>query len=154
MRSPRRCRGYKLVEYMISLFIYSTCLLFVYGMFPASMQALNQSRYVFLANQVARQEMEYLKNMNWNTLADFQNIIKTNPDKFYRKTTMVCHTEGTKTDLCFESNPMITVFSKDKNGQPEILNVRVMVKYRYGSLMKGHSGYRMIDYETLLERPR
>ena len=141
---------------MVSLFIYSTCILFVFGLFPTALQALSQAKFVFMANQVARQEMEYLKNLDWYTLKNFAEIIKSDPEKFYRTSVMECEINGVKSVTTFESCPMITTYEQDGNGEPEILNIRVLVKYRYGSGIKKEADeyYKSVHLETLVRKPR
>lgn len=155
MRRFSQSKGFKLVEIMVSLFIFATCLLTMLGIFPTSMQALNQSKYLFLAQQVARQEMELLKNTQWKSLENFSTSVQQNPDKYYKKISIVYWINGRKSVITFETQPMVTVYKKDKKGIPRIVNARVLVKYQYGSIIDNSANgyYKSVDLETLVASP-
>lgn len=151
----RKIAGFSLIEMMVAIFIFANCMMFIIGVFPTAVAASNQGKNTLLANQVAQKEMEYLKSLPWEKLENFQTLVVTEPDTYYRNTTLSSVIRGTKHYVTYESMPVITPFSMGADGRPDILDIRVKVKYKYGSavLKNPDEYYRSVDLETLVNRP-
>lgn len=80
--SRNKSQGFSLIELMFAMFIFATCLLMIFGVFPTAMRAVSQGKYKFLAAEVAQKQLEQLKKMamtNYGDLNPDNDAIK-NPD--------------------------------------------------------------------------
>ncbi len=146
-------RGYSLIELMVAMFIFLTCLLFMIGMFPTAVKAVSQARHTFLATSIAQQELEYLKNLPWDKLENFQDYAQSEPDTFYRTTVLTSEINGVSSSVEFQTNPIISNYSTDPSGNVDVVNIRVLVKYAYGSSAVKDEYYKTVDMETLVAKP-
>lgn len=153
MNRKMKNRGFNLIELMVAMFIFLTCLMFIFAIFPASVKAVSQGRYTFLATEIAQQEMEYLKNMDWNKLENFQTWVQSTPDLFYRSTTLSCFINGVESSVTYNSVPVVTVFSTDSTGQADVVSIRVLVKYSHGSKVQKNEYFKSVELETLVAKP-
>lgn len=135
---------------MIATFIFVTCLLLIISVFPMSMKSLAKGQIIMQADQVAQQELEYLRNMDWEDLSDFETLAQSDPDLFYRNTTLTTQTNGVTKNMIFQSTPYVTVVSTDTTGAPTVLDVRVIVRYGEGSSAIYDNS---VELETLVARP-
>lgn len=150
MRRRKKQNAFSLIELMVAMFIFLTCLMFIFGVFPTAVKAVNQGRYTFLATQVAQKELEHLRNLPWEKLDNFSSYVASEPGTFYRNTTLTTYINGVESTVKFESVPVVSTFSTDANGNTEVVTIRVLVKYAFGTEA---DGYKSVEVETLVSRP-
>jgi prepilin-type N-terminal cleavage/methylation domain-containing protein len=135
--------GFSLIELLIAMLIFTSALLCLLGMFPMAYRSSAQSRHVLMSTEIARKEMERLKDLSW------YNLSMTMAGGQQRTTTLITVTDGKASSTTYTVTPMITTFEKDPvTNEPLIKNVKVQVKYEYGSSQKVGA-----TLETLVARP-
>lgn len=140
---PRKASGFSILELLIALGIFSTCLLAVYGLFPMAMKAVVQGENVFLANQVAKNEMEYLKTLSWEDLSMESTLVTNRPP-----TVMTVTTNGVTHTTTFNSTIRIEPLTDD----PDNIKVaRVQISWIIGT--PSGNKYNNIELQTLLNNP-
>jgi hypothetical protein len=119
-----------------------------------SLRAVNQGRYTLMANKIAQQELEYLKQLSWDKLENFNTLVATNPEYYYRDTNISSTLNGSATSVKYESRPIIYSFSTDASGT-NVVRIVVVVKYNFGSIEVKNTGdyYKSVVLESLVARP-
>lgn len=155
----RRRSGFSLIELLVALFIFATCLMFIFGIFPTAAQAVNQARYTFLATQVAQQELEYIKDLYSRDFSyardqdpgDGKGTYLTHkpaePFIYGHDTTLTTYIDGNENVIKFTADhqqPTRLPTTPNYLGGPNdpsnpdyyIWNVKVRVKYAHGSAVR------------------
>ncbi|MCD4786157.1 MAG: prepilin-type N-terminal cleavage/methylation domain-containing protein [Candidatus Eremiobacteraeota bacterium] len=136
-------RGFSLIELLIALTIFAVSLLAIYGTFPVAMQAITKAEKNFLANQVATQEIEFLKTLQWDELSMDNDEINERPP-----TVVTSTINGVTHNTTFNSIIRIDPLTEDPDN---IKVVRVQVSWVIGS-SRGDKFY-YVQLETMLNNP-
>ncbi|MCE1245331.1 MAG: prepilin-type N-terminal cleavage/methylation domain-containing protein [Firmicutes bacterium] len=136
--------GFSLLELLIALGIFATCLLAVYGIFPMATKAVVQGENVFLANQVAKNEMEYLKTLSWDDLNMENTAVTDRPP-----TVLTVTSNGITHTTTFNSTIRVEPLADDPDN---IKTVRVQISWIVGT--PGGNKYNNIELQTLINNPK
>lgn len=150
-----RTRAFSLIELMVAMLVFATCLLAAFGIFATAAKASSQAGYTLLAAEVAQKEIEYLKNLDWDELENFSSYAVSNPDKYYRTTTLDVRNNGVQNTINFSSTPMVSACSTDDYGNVDAVSIKVVVQYDFGSgRVKETDGYnKSVELETIVCKP-
>ncbi|MFP4498470.1 MAG: prepilin-type N-terminal cleavage/methylation domain-containing protein [Vulcanimicrobiota bacterium] len=140
LRIDNNKKGFSLIEVMIALVIFVSCLLLIFTLFPMAVRSLSQGKHIFLATTVAQKEMEYIKTLPFNQVA------MSNTDLQNRTTTVNLTVNGVNSSIPFTSYTTISEDPADAN----LRNVRVTVKYPYGSAVEQMEYKKSVSVETII----
>jgi prepilin-type N-terminal cleavage/methylation domain-containing protein len=141
--------GFSLVELLMAMMIFSTCLLLIIGMFPAANKASAQARHIVMSTEIARKNMEILKSLGWQSLDMNSQVVKNISNNPVSVKTVI---NGVSSDTTYSVIPMISTFEKDPDtGEPTIKLVRVQVKYSHGNVFKSGATLETLVSKKALE---
>jgi len=136
--------GFSILELLIAIGIFSTCLLAVYGIFPMATKAVVQGENVFLANQVAKNEMEFLKTLSWDELSMENTAVTERPP-----TVLTITSNGITHTTTFNSSIRIEPLAEDPDN---IKTARVQISWIVGT--PSGNKYNVIELQTLINNPK
>jgi prepilin-type N-terminal cleavage/methylation domain-containing protein len=149
--SSGRRSGFSLIELLMALFIFATCLLFIFGIFPTVVQSLNQGRNTFLATQFAQKHMELMKNKAWAELESYANGTPVVPASV--QTPILTVVDGTKSFMNYIQTATVSEASRDvATGTITAVVIRVKVSYP----ARSHStapAFKSVFMETIVAKP-
>jgi prepilin-type N-terminal cleavage/methylation domain-containing protein len=148
--SSGRRSGFSLIELLMALFIFATCLLFIFGIFPTVVQSLNQGRNTFLATQFAQKHMELMKNKAWAELLSYANGTPVVPASV--QTPLLTVVDGTKSFMNYVQTATVSEASRDATGTITAVVIRVKVSYP----ARSHStapAFKSVFMETIVAKP-
>jgi len=117
-KKSRKSRGLSLIEIIISLFIFVFCILFIIETFPYTVKAVNKSKKVVLATQLAKRELEYAKQLPWDDLTTDSQYLQN------REISIIARVNGITSTTDFKSFFTITPLPEDPDNV-KVINVQV-----------------------------
>jgi prepilin-type N-terminal cleavage/methylation domain-containing protein len=115
--------GFSLIELLIAMVIFVTCMFGVISIFPSAMKAAVKSRNIMVATKIAQKEVERLKSMPWAELTpDNPAIQPEDPNKGFLLTI-----NGQTSEYKFT----VENYTETLPDNPNIKRIIVVVNYDY-----------------------
>lgn len=114
----RKSRGLSLIEILISLFIFVICIFFVIETFPYTVKAVNKSKKIVLATQLAKRDLEYAKQLPWDDLTTDSPYLQN------REVNIITKVNGITSTTDFKSFFIVNPLPEDPDNI-KVVNVKV-----------------------------
>ncbi|MCD4786159.1 MAG: prepilin-type N-terminal cleavage/methylation domain-containing protein [Candidatus Eremiobacteraeota bacterium] len=124
VNKSKKSRGLSLIEIVVSLFIFVICILFVVETFPYTIKAVNKSRRIILATQLAKRELEFAKQLPWDDLVTDGTYLQN------REVSIISTVNGITSTTDFKSYFTVNPLPEDPD---DIKAVNVKVYWDMGS---------------------
>jgi len=137
----RKIKGFNLIELMMGIFIFVTCVLAIYCIFPMTLNAVVQGQNKLTAIGIAKDKIEYLKTIPWKKLVTNDPMVLAN-----NRTTLVSYRNGRTISTTFTvSPPIITALNADAS----LKQVKVEVQWPVKSPFS-YQSYGKVEISTIM----
>jgi prepilin-type N-terminal cleavage/methylation domain-containing protein len=130
-------QGFSLIELLVAMALFATSLLFIFSVFPVSINSTFHGMNSMLASEIGQTEMEYLKTLSWDELDNGSSKVKKG--NFEVKVT----SNGVKTEYNFITEPHIQTMKNES----ELKIVRIDVKRVDGKYSRKFANFETIVFK-------